>query len=271
MLEIKKIKHIEQLNELKVQYFLQASAPLDGMWHFGFVPMADHFGFYQENSLLGYCCINSEGYMLQFYLSPLSRILAADLFYSLTKQSHALIGSIKGAFVSTAESAYLSLCLDQSASLKVNALMYQQGIPQQTRELLTMQLATEDQLTIFVAFSVANIAAPEQWLIGYFKQLIEREELFGYWNNGKLLASGECRVVDEFQCGYADLRMIVTESNRGKGIATRALQYLVEMAEKKGLKSICSTEIHNIAAQKAISRAGFITDNRIIKIEFLPL
>ncbi|MEH6452280.1 MAG: hypothetical protein V7782_04480 [Psychromonas sp.] len=36
MLEIKKIESLQLLNDLKSQYFALATAPLDGMWHFGF-------------------------------------------------------------------------------------------------------------------------------------------------------------------------------------------------------------------------------------------
>lgn len=48
MLDIKKITTLNDLSELKTTYFSESTAPLDGMWHFGFVPMSDHFGFYVE-------------------------------------------------------------------------------------------------------------------------------------------------------------------------------------------------------------------------------
>ncbi|WP_445772678.1 GNAT family N-acetyltransferase [Shewanella sp.] len=270
MLEIKPIETSEDINELKKQYFEQSTAPLDGMWHFGFVPMSSHFGFYENDILVGYCCINTDGYMLQFYLSQAAQTKAKELFTLIADQNSSVIGSIKGAFVSTAEPHYLSLCLDNSSSFKVNALMYQQVAPFVSECVtgLNLTLASQDQLPEFVEFAVSNLGAPAQWLSEYFGNLIKREELWGYWRDGKLLATGECRLFDEHQTRYADLGMIVAESERGQGIATRVLNSLVKVANELGLIPICSTEHGNLSAQKAIQRAGLEPLNRIIQIEF---
>lgn len=270
MLEIKNIESLGDISKLKKQYFSQSTAPLDGMWHFGFVPMSDHFGFYENSCLVGYCCINGEGYMLQFYLSPAAKTKATELFSFIAQQNSDVIGDVNGAFVSTAESEYLSLCLDNSSSFKVNALMYQQNslLKTETIKPIGMKLAELDQLDKFVKFAAANIGAPEQWLSEYFGNLIERQELLGYWGNDKLLATGECRLFDEYQIEYADLGMIVAESERGKGIATLVLKNLINQATIKGLKPICSTESSNIGAQKAIARAGLVSSNRIIQFDF---
>ncbi|GEA59125.1 GNAT family N-acetyltransferase [Vibrio comitans] len=270
MLEIKQIKSLQEVNELKKQYFEQSTAPLDGMWHFGFVPMSSHFGFYEDNALVGYCCVNGDGYVLQFYLSPTAQTQARELFTLLAEQNSSVVGSINGAFVSTAEPHYLSLCLDNSSSFKVNALMYQQvtSFISQGTAGLELTIATQEQLSEFIEFAVNNIGAPEQWLSQYFGNLISRQELFGYWKDDRLLATGECRLFDEYQTQYADLGMIVAESERGQGIATGVLNSLVSLGNERGLIPICSTESGNLGAQKAIQRAGLEPLNRIIQIEF---
>ncbi|MEO9654920.1 hypothetical protein [Marinomonas sp.] len=124
-----KIENIEGLRDFKKRYFEQSTAPLDGMWHFGFVPMSSHYGFYEDDLLVGYCCVNGEGYMLQFYLSESAQTQGRELFNLIAEQNSSVVDAIKGAFVSTAEPRYLSHCLDNSCSFKVNALMYQQVAP----------------------------------------------------------------------------------------------------------------------------------------------
>jgi len=124
-----------------------------------------------------------------------------------------------------------------------------------------------DGLPETLGFVKSNVELPEQWLIGYLTNLIERQELFGYWRDGRLMATGESRGNDEYQVEYADLGVIVAESERRKGIATRVLQRLVAITEAKGLIPICSTEKSNIGAQKAISRAGFFAGHRILQFE----
>jgi RimJ/RimL family protein N-acetyltransferase len=270
MLEIKRIVSLSDISELKKQYFAQSTAPLDGMWHFGFVPMSDHFAFYEGNVLVGYCCKNSEGYLLQFYLSPKANAQAADLFTLIAQQNSSVIGAVSGAFVSTAETDYLSLCFDNSSSFKVNALMYQLGAAQniKTIEPLDMQLAKQQQLENFVEFAALNIGAPKQWLAGYYSNLIQRNELWGYFNHNELLSAGECRLFDDYQTEYAELGMIVAKTERGKGIATRVLHQLINLSSKQGLLPICSTESGNVGAQKAIAHAGFVSSNRIVQFEF---
>lgn len=270
MLDIKFIEKLEELSPLKKQYFAQATAPLDGMWHFGFVPMASHFGFYEHGLLVGYCCFNNEGYMLQFYLSPESKLDAKEIFGFIAGQNSQVIGKVNGAFVSTAEAQFLSLCFDNSSSFEVNALMYKQRVsPIKNHEnTLVLTLAKPEQLNQFIDFSATNIGAPEQWLASYYSNLINRSELLGYWVDDKLIAAGECRLFDEYQTQYADLGMIVAQSHRSKGIATQVLKSLVKLANERNLTPICSTESSNLGAQKAIERAGLEAQNRIIKMIF---
>lgn len=177
---------------------------------------------------------------------------------------------LKGACVSTAENHYLSLCLDNAVSHTVNALMYQQDllINKDGSTPLLLKEASIDESSTFVQFAAENIGAQEVWLTGYYSNLIERKELFGYWQNEALAAAGECRLFDVFQTEYAELGIVVATTKRGQGVATEVLKLLVQKANNKGLKSICSTESSNIAAQKAITKAGFTAKNRIVQVEF---
>jgi GNAT superfamily N-acetyltransferase len=269
LITIKKIDSIDQLSELKQEYMNQATAPLDGMWLAGFVPMADHFGFYEGEELVGYFCVNSDRFVLQFYLAVEHQNQAGSLFASIMEKNNSEVGEIAGAFASTAEPNYLSRCLDQFTKFKVNALMYQrvETARPAKKEDIELQLVPvrKDQLAELVTFANSTIGAPVEWLEGYYANLISRQELYAVWQNDTLIAAGECRGYDEYQTEYADLGMLVAKTERGKGIATMVLIQLLKLAESQGLKPICSTEMSNIGAQKAISRAGFYAPNRIIE------
>lgn len=65
--------------------------------------MAKHWGFYMQETLVGFCCINDDRYMLQFYLVPNCQLYTQALFTLIAEQSSFIIGPVKGAFVSTAE------------------------------------------------------------------------------------------------------------------------------------------------------------------------
>ena len=270
-MQIEKIETIAQLSELKQRYVNQATAPLDGMWLTGFVPMANHYGFYDNEKLIGYCCINGEGYLLQFYLSSDNLNQASLIFDSVLTQKSSAIEKVKGAFASTAEPRYLSLCLDSFPEFKVNTLMYQlEKSPETNQEhksVIELAVVKTEQLNELIEFAAVNTGAPEQWLTGYYTNLINRRELFAYRQNERLLAVGECRGYDEYQIGYADLGMIVALAERGKGLATGVLKQLVILSRTRELIPICSTEATNVGAQKAIGRAGFFATNRIVQFE----
>ena len=262
------LSSIDEVSELKQQYFRETTAPLDGMWLCGFVPMATHYGIYDQQRLVGFYCVNDEGYVLQFFVIKDVQEQSSQIFTSIFNTDSASPGHAIGAFVSTAEPTYLSLCLDHFTSFKVNALMYQQDqtpINQRSQDTLSLTPIELQQLQEAVEFAVAAIGAPSEWLSGYFTNLISRQELFGVWSEGRLIATGESRGYDEYQVGYADLGVIVTESERGKGLATNVIRQLVAMNDANALKSICSTESSNVAAQTAITRAGFFAGNRILQ------
>lgn len=270
MLEIQKITDLSALATLKQQYFSRTSAPLDGMWQFGFIPIAEHFAFVEKQHIVGYCCVNEESYMLQFYLSPSAKTNAKDLFTLIAQQNSSEIGPVKGAFVSTAEPAYLSLCLDNSSSVSVNSFMYQQAkhAAKSSDDAIELQLATKMMHKSLVDFAVETIGAPTQWLSDYYGNLISRKELWYYQKDQQVLATGECRTNDQYQTNTADLGMIVAKAYRGKGIAREVLKFLVSKSTQKGLLPICSTESINISAQKAIANAGLESNHRIIKVDF---
>jgi RimJ/RimL family protein N-acetyltransferase len=242
------------------------------MWLCGFVPMARHYGFYDDGALVGFCCINDDGHLLQFFVDALHVDKSAELFASIVA-GHQPPGKVYGAFVSTAEPWYLSHCLDHFSKFTVNAHMYQlharrspwkDRAPDADRAIVHI---TSSQLVHAVQLAVDSIGAPEEWLQGYYSNLIDREELFGLWNDGQLVATGERRRNDALQTEYADVGVIVAPSARGQGLATDILKQLVAMNEAKQLKSICSTEASNLAAQKSITRAGFTASHRIIQFQ----
>ncbi len=267
-MQVTKIESTDGLTELKKQYMQRTTAPLDGMWLCGFVPLASHFGFLEDDELVGSFCVNDEGYMRQFFMHQKYQSQASQLFESILNRDASPTSKIRGAFASTAEPDYLSLCLDQFAKFEVNALMFQrEGAPQEEQRENAPALANVEssQLPEAIDFAVASIGAPAEWLNGYYTNLINRRELFGVWENGRLVATGESRGYDEYQTEYADLGVIVAESERGRGLATQVLKQLDAMNKANGLKSICSTEKSNGAAQKAIGRAGFFASNRIVQ------
>jgi len=252
------------LTDLKQQYLQQLATPLDGMWEV-FATLADHYSIVCEDKIIGYCVINSDHKLLQFYVPGPhdSNQIFSQIIVELR---------VAGAFTNTGEFQYLSMCMDHHKSVVVNAIMYgfeKEGkvknvtFPRQSK----FRIIEANELEYAVEFGINTLGADPDWLKGYFAELIKQKQLFGLWQANSLIATGECRE-SKTQKPYADLGMVVSADHRKQGLATSILQHLLCLCREQGLRAICSTERDNIAAQKAITKAGFISQHRILEIIF---
>ncbi len=253
-----------ELTDLKQMYLSQSAAPLDGMWE-SFVTQADHYSIQSRDKIIGYSVINSEQKLLQFFVIGAHH--KGRIFSQVLAEKN-----VTGAFVNTAESQFLSLCMDHHKSVVINALMYHVEKDTLIKEAVfppetDFRIIDEDELPTAFEFGIRTLGVDPDWLKGYFTNLIKREELFGLWQDDCLIATGECRVSDS-QKPFADVGMIVSKSHRKQGLATNILRALIHLCHQDGLRPICSTEAGNIAAQKAIAKAGFISHHRILEIIF---
>ncbi len=173
------------------------------------------------------------------------------------------------AFVSTAEPLYLSLCLNGHTAIEINALMYEDDgsevMPSRFPADADFRPVTSDDFDAAISFGLSAIGADREWLEGYYSQRIEKDELFGVWQNKKLLGAGELRI-SASQRGVADVGMVVAPEARKQGIATQILRRLRQQGRQRGLRLVCSTEIGNLAAQKAIENAGFYSQHRLLDV-----
>ncbi|PHR91642.1 MAG: GNAT family N-acetyltransferase [Robiginitomaculum sp.] len=252
----------QNLAELKHQYLNSLDAPLDGMWE-SFVGGGKHWMIVEtagRSEPIGYCVLNDEQKVLQFFTQDLRD--GPPAFEQMCAQL-----APSGAFVATQQAAYLSYCLDHKRSLTVNTLLYREDVHPVGLSGLELRVVTEGEFEAAVEFGIAVLGCDLGWLQGYYKDHIAKQQLFGVWKDGSLIATGECRI-SETQKPYADVGMMVTEKHRGQGLATDILRSLRHMCKARGLQAICSTEVENVAAQKAITNAGFVSEHRILEIGF---
>lgn len=252
------------LAKLKRKYLGQLAFPLDGMWK-SFVGMADHYSILAEGEDVGYCAINAERKLLQFYVPGDHE--AEQIFGQILAELN-----VTGAFLHSFEHQYLSLCMDHQESVTVNALQYHADKSAETEAVAfpagaEFRLIEPAELQAAVDFAVAALGADAGWLSGYYSDLISGGKLFGLWLDGALIATGECRP-SETQEPFADVGMVVSNDHRRQGLATNILRQLVQQCRERGLSPICSTERDNIAAQKAIEKSGLVSRQRILEVTF---
>ena len=267
MIAIAKVKSPDELAELKRDALSSTTSPLDGMWE-AFVSESQHWQVRIDERGAGYFCINREGQLLQFHLGAIFANRATEVFSRVLAEQ-----KISTAIVSTAEPAYLSLCLDAHQRVRVHSLLYrdrQQAEPAPPRGLggASFDQVAVDELPAIEAMHRASLDAdPGTWLTGYLNGLAVRSELFALRLGGELLGTGECRV-SQTQPPYADLGVIVSRPHRGKGLGSHILWRLKAYCYRHHLEPICSTAVENTPAQKVITKAGFVSRHRILEITF---
>jgi GNAT superfamily N-acetyltransferase len=252
-----------EVDRRKSEYLNQVSSPLDGMWESGFLPQADHYLIFIGDQEVGHCAINPESFLLQYGEDESGR---SGFKHCLDQFK------VKGAFVSTCEPSYLSLCLDCQQSVSVNSVMYREvdGSAIESSifpDGIECRTLVSSELQSAVEFGVVTLGANEEWLRSYFSRLIDRRELFGCWREMSLIATGECRC-SLSQPSFADVGMVVGKAFRNRGLAPMILKRMRKQARSLGVNAICSTEEGNPAARKSIERAGFVGYHRILEIGF---
>ncbi len=260
---------LSSIEELKSQHLRGLTAPMDGMWEVGFINSSPHWIIKMDGEVCGYYVVNDEGTLLQFYLLPGHTRFDHQVFQKIVGQS-----SISTAIVQTIDPLFLSLCLDCHVDVSVHTYLYELQativVRHDLAEGTTFEPIEPTELSRVIDFQIACLGGKEelrQWLQGYSKNLIDRKELFVLRRGNDWLGLGEYRRSDT-QENVADVGVMVDPEKRGKKWATYILSLLVANADSEGHNLICSTTVENIASQKAILGAGFVSRNRILKVTF---
>lgn len=181
----------------------------------------------------------------------------------------ALVVESKGVaamIASTMDPGFLSLSLTHGAVAEPIALVYEHTADVPDRHRAELRPAYSVDHARAADFMVTATGSPAAFLDSYLAERIGKVELFVMENEaGRIVAVGESRL-DPRNPGHTHLGVVVGSAVRGGGIGTRIMTTLVQDAREQNLVPHCSTEPSNLAAQRAIHRAGFRTCHSIFRI-----
>jgi predicted GNAT family acetyltransferase len=247
------------IKDLRAKLYLKLSAPIDAMWEQLYISSSQHYLIEKDDTVIGYCCINHEGSLLQIFLleaynSSMEIVLKALIDSKL----------ITSASLSSNEPISFNACLALSKNIQANTFCFEHtNIPIDTASSLKIELVTTEDMPSVKAFLKEQVGMDDTF--GYTENLVSRKEIFLVKETDVILATSECRMSDS-QPEIADLGIIVNKEYRGKGIATQVMQLQVNKVLKANRKPICSTTLDNLAAKRAIEKSGFYCTNIIFQI-----
>jgi predicted acetyltransferase len=260
-INFKKSEHAD-IQSFRQVYYQQIIAPLDSMWESLYIQQSTPYLIQLEEIEIGFCCIDSEKSITQAYIQSSHQYLMQAVITQLIKEK--LANSAK---LSSIEPISFNAALYLSKSIEKDSINYQY-IPAQTQQTvanLSLQLGQKADADKLRAYMKEEFGFDDNF--GYTDERIERQEIYYLSDSEGVLATGECRLSDS-QPRFADIGMSVRANQRGKGVATNVLAQLVQLAKNQNRIPICSTTVGNIAAQKAIVRAGFSPSHIIFRINF---
>jgi len=265
MITCMQLEHSAVIQQLRDDYLRTLTAPMDGMWENAIIAHATFWEIQDQEQRGGYFCLDADQNLLRFHLLENYLDRAQEIFQQIISTHN-----IQHALASTIEPLYFSLCLDVQKNTTPHSYLFRDNQPRELSSGLSKSLfrkAERRELAGIVRFYQANTEGPGEWIEPFLNARLQREELFVLYDQQTLVATGEC-IPSQKQPPYADLGMVVARSYRGRGVGSFLLTQLKKHCYEMGWKPICSCEASNRASKRAIEKAGFISEQRIVKVTF---
>jgi GNAT superfamily N-acetyltransferase len=259
------IENSDVIQQIRADYLRTLVAPMDGMWENAVIVHAAFWEIQDLGRYAGHFCLDSDNYLLRFHLLEEYQAQAQEIFRGIISAC-----GIQYAMTSTIEPLYFSLCLDIQKSVTSQSYLFRDhrhmGLPANLSNSI-FRKAEKRELDAIVRFYRENTEGSGEWIEAFLQARLDREELFVWYSQQTLVATGEC-IPSQSQPPYADLGMVVARTHRGQGLGSSMLLQLKERCYASGWKPICSCAVDNRASKKAIEKAGFLSEQRMVKVTF---
>ena len=247
------------IDQLRSRYYQKLTAPIDAMWELLYIATAQHYLIVDIEKTIGYCCISSEGCLVQLFLDDPYRVKMQTVLETLIDEN-----LISTAQLSSNEPISFNSSLSLSKSIEVHTYCFEH--PNTKLDIdtkLNLDLVSEGDIPEIKSFLKEQLGMDDTF--GYTENLVSRGEIFMLKESGEMMAISECRLSDS-QSGIADIGIIVHRKFQGMGIANQVFKIQVNRVLDLNRRPICSTTLANVAARKVIENAGFYCSNIIFNM-----
>jgi len=265
MLTCIRLKRPGVRQRLRDNYLRTLVAPMDGMWESVVIARAAFWDIRDHGRHAGHACLGPDNDLLRFHLAGEYRARAQEIFRWFVA-AHGIRRAIAG----TIEPPYLFLCLDVQTGIALHSYLFRDNARVAAPSGLGGRIvreATEGEFDVLARFYRANTDGPGDWIEAFLRARLERGELVGLYDRQGVVATGEC-IPSGAQAPYADLGVVVAHAYRGRGVGTAMLVHLKERCYDAGWQPICSCAAANRASKRAIEKAGFISEHRMVEVVF---
>ena len=259
---IKKINK-EDIEEMRKGYYTNLTAPMDDMWEEGIIPNGNFFTVTQDEFIVGYFVLDSEGVMIAFYVKEKEE--ATEIFKTIVAEK-----KIQKAYASTYDQLFYDQCNKLKKNILDNTFIYRlkgEVVIDPPFENIDVVKGTMDDFEEILSHYVDGTGGPEEWLRGYLTKWVDNNGIIVFKSGNKIIGTGEIRPSISSH-GYVNIGMVVAKEFRKKGVATYIINILTKMSKEKGYKPISSTTIDNIGSQRTLEKNGYECYHKINTISF---
>ncbi len=219
------------------------------------MPDAASYEIYDDSKLVGYALVSSEKTIIEFHIDPAAKALADEALSQLVSVSKAT-----NALCKSFDDLFFASCSNLNWRFEPGGLLYRR-FEKSSKTLSTIPnepATTEDINTILEMHDRFFDDVSE--ILSYLEP---NARLFKYHLQNELIG---CGIIKQINAGldFYDIGYVVKKSHRQKGIATHIAVHLKEYCLAKGWKPVAGCNINNIASQKTLQNAGFISEHTIL-------
>jgi predicted acetyltransferase len=212
---------------------------------------------------VGYCCIDSQKTLWQFYLIQSAVIYSQKVFKFLIDMNY-----IVAAECLTYDHLLMSLCLDFHKKANCSGYIFRDDANMQCQinscGNIKYRIATKED---YNQLSEIDSITPNLAFFYNLDDSIHNKEVFIFFSDEEIIGAGTCKKVWNSK-NYYDIGMVVAKKHRHKGIGTYIIKRLKEYCYDRNYVPICGCAYSNIASKKTLERAGFIAKHRGVRFEF---
>lgn len=216
--------------------------------------------FEQRGRCVGYAVVEGEGTLLEIFWEEALGLEPEALFRDLAAKA-----GLRRALCQSFNRQAISFATAAPGRIRAVGLLFRKIVDtgHERRSDVSMRLAGPGDLDAVAALDD-----------GFFH---DEDEIRAYLDIAGLfvLETAEndiagCGVVRPVLPGGTDvdIGMLVAPGSRRQGYGAFIISYLKARCLAKNLRPICGCGIRNIGSRKAIQRAGFVADHRLLSIEY---
>ena len=184
---------------------------MDGMWEISVIAPEFFWDIQDGERHAGYFRLGSDNELLRFHLVEDYQARAQEIFRWVVSTY-----GIQQAVTSTIEPQYFSLCLDAQISVALHSYLFRDHArvePPLGLSASVFRRAEKSEFDDITRFYRANTEGSGEWIEAFVHKRLSRGELFGLYDRGALVATGEC-ITSQIQPPYADAGMVGTRAGQ---------------------------------------------------------